>query len=68
MVTPFTAAALERANHERAIYRAMACAALDELHAAQREIERQRIQIAEMRDEQKRYARSVFGDIAPSVE
>ena len=60
VTTPFTAAALLRANHEREMYRAMALAALDQLHAAQREIERQRRMIAEMREERERYAREVF--------
>lgn len=41
-------------------YRAMAFAALDQLHEAQQTIARQQRQIAEMREERERYARSIF--------
>jgi hypothetical protein len=49
---------------ERDTYRAMACAALDQLHEATVEIERQRRMICEMREERERYARAVFGEQA----
>jgi hypothetical protein len=49
---------------ERDSYRALACAALDQLHAANVEIERQRRMICEMREERERYARAVFGEQA----
>ena len=53
--------ALRDALADRATYRAMCCAALDELHAAQRKIESQQRQLAELREEIARYGRSVFG-------
>lgn len=48
--------------HERNTWRAMTYAALDQLRAAHQEIERQRRQIAEMREERARWARSVFNE------
>lgn len=61
VVSPFTAAALDRALAERNAYRLTALAALDQLHDAQREIERQRRLLVDLRDELQRYTRSVVG-------
>lgn len=41
-------------------YRETLCAALDQLHDAQRTIDRQREQLAELREAQARYARQLF--------
>lgn len=59
--SPFTAAALDRALSERNAYRDLACAALDELHDAQRDIERQRRLLTDLREELQRYTRSRVG-------
>jgi hypothetical protein len=45
---------------ERDAWRETALAALDQLHAATVEIERQRRMICEMREERERYARELF--------
>ncbi len=49
-------------EHERLAWRAVALAALDELHASAIVILRQREQLAELRDERTRLARTLFGE------
>lgn len=53
---------LSAANESIAVWRLMALAALDQLHEAQQTIARQQRQIAEMREERERYARSIFSE------
>jgi hypothetical protein len=48
-------------RRETATWRAMALAGLDEMHAALGEIERQHRQIAEQRDELRRYSAAQVG-------
>jgi len=52
--------ALASALADRAIYRTMAQAAMDQLHAANLTIQRQRDQIADLREQIARYGREQF--------
>lgn len=59
-MSALAASALRRALADAAIYRQAMLASLDQLHEAQQTIQRQREQIAEMREERERLARTVF--------
>jgi hypothetical protein len=59
-MTPLQRACFDRALRERHTYRLLALAGLDQLREAFLREERLRAQIAELREERERYARTVF--------